>query len=131
MFKVYKRYFDFEGRSSRSEYWLFVLLCVLVGLAYVAVILTQRAADPYDFNAVSMIALAAYAIFSLASLIPSLAVTVRRLHDTDRSGWLILLGLIPLIGPIILLVFYVQRGTRGPNKFGPDPLGQADAEVFA
>ena len=56
---------------------------------------------------------------------------MRRLHDTDKSGWLILLGLIPLIGSIILLVFYVLPGTKGPNKFGPDPYGKTEVEAFS
>jgi uncharacterized membrane protein YhaH (DUF805 family) len=62
-------------------------------------------------------------LYGLAVLIPNLAVTIRRLHDLDKSGWFIFLGLIPLVGPIILLVFYCTEGTRGPNRFGPDPKG--------
>ena len=61
-------------------------------------------------------------LFGLATLLPSIAVAVRRLHDLDRSGWWILIGLIPLIGWIILIVWYCSRGTVGPNRFGPDPL---------
>lgn len=60
-------------------------------------------------------------IYSLAILIPSIAVGIRRLHDTDRSGWWILIGLIPLIGAIVLIVFYVQEGTPGTNEYGPNP----------
>jgi uncharacterized membrane protein YhaH (DUF805 family) len=60
-------------------------------------------------------------IVGLALFIPSLAVTVRRLHDQDKSGWLVLLPLIPLVGGIILLVFMLLEGTQGPNRFGPDP----------
>ncbi|MDT7577550.1 MAG: hypothetical protein QOH17_3883, partial [Pseudonocardiales bacterium] len=60
-------------------------------------------------------------LYSLAVLLPSLAVGVRRLHDTDRSGWWLLIGLIPIIGGIVLLVFFVLEGTRGPNRFGADP----------
>jgi uncharacterized membrane protein YhaH (DUF805 family) len=75
--------------------------------------------------------MAVVTLFGLASFIPSLSVTVRRLHDTDKSGWLILLGLIPLIGVIILLVFYILPGTKGPNKFGPDPYGKTQVEVFS
>jgi uncharacterized membrane protein YhaH (DUF805 family) len=62
-------------------------------------------------------------IFSLAVLLPSLAVGVRRLHDLDRSGWWLLLSLIPLIGAIVLIVWFVGRGTPGAHRFGPDPLG--------
>jgi len=61
------------------------------------------------------------AIYSLAILIPSLAVSIRRLHDTDRSGWWCLLGFLPLIGAIVLLIFFVMDGTPGDNRFGPSP----------
>ena len=72
-------------------------------------------------------------LFALALVIPGLAVTVRRLHDTDRSGWTILLGLIPLIGAIMLLVFYCSEGTPGPNRFGDDPKAgeRPNTAVFA
>ena len=63
------------------------------------------------------------ALFGLATILPSLAVAVRRLHDLDRTGWWIFIGLIPLIGWIILIIWYCTRGTVGPNRFGPDPLG--------
>jgi uncharacterized membrane protein YhaH (DUF805 family) len=69
-------------------------------------------------------------LYTLAVLLPSIAVTVRRLHDTDRSGWWILLGFIPIIGGIILLVFYVLEGTRGPNRFGPDPKAIEQTPAF-
>ena len=61
-------------------------------------------------------------IFSLAMIIPGLAVGVRRLHDTDRSGWWLLIGFVPLVGGIVLLVFMIMSGTRGPNRFGADPI---------
>ena len=61
-------------------------------------------------------------LFALGILIPHLAVMVRRLHDTDRSGWWLLLGLLPLLGGLVLLIFFIIGGTRGPNRFGPDPV---------
>ena len=124
MFKAYKLYFDFQGRSSRSEYWLFVLFVVIVAVALSALQMMGQG------STLGTIAGVLYGLFMLVTIIPSLSVGVRRLHDTDKSGWLILLGLIPLIG-LVLIYFYVQPGTKGPNKFGPDPLGTADAEVFA
>ena len=60
-------------------------------------------------------------LFSLAVLIPSIAVSVRRLHDIDRTGWWVLIGLVPLVGQIVLLVFHVLDSTPGPNRFGPNP----------
>jgi uncharacterized membrane protein YhaH (DUF805 family) len=71
-----------------------------------------------------------FAIAMLGLIIPSIAVAVRRMHDQDKSGWMLLLGLIPLIGSIILLVFYCTDGTPGPNQYGPDPKGQADPTAF-
>jgi uncharacterized membrane protein YhaH (DUF805 family) len=124
MFKAYTRYFDFQGRSTRSEYWLFVLFVFIV--AFVLSMLRVVGQG----TALGSIGAILYGLFVLASLIPNLAVGVRRLHDTNRSGWLLLLGLIPLVG-LVLIYFFVQPGTKGPNKFGPDPLGQLDAEVFA
>jgi len=64
------------------------------------------------------------AISMLALLIPSIAAGIRRLHDTDRSGWWLLIAFIPLIGVIVLLVFFVSGGTAGANRFGEDPHGQ-------
>lgn len=65
------------------------------------------------------------AVAILALLVPSIAVSLRRLHDTDRSGWMYLLVLIPLVGPILMLVFFVSEGTAGPNRFGPSPKALA------
>ncbi|MFN3726761.1 MAG: DUF805 domain-containing protein [Allosphingosinicella sp.] len=69
-------------------------------------------------------------LWSLFTLIPNIAVTIRRLHDQDKSGWMILLAFIPLVGGIILLVFMFLEGTRGPNRFGPDPKGAGHADTF-
>jgi uncharacterized membrane protein YhaH (DUF805 family) len=70
-------------------------------------------------------------LYGLATFIPNLAVTVRRLHDQDKSGWWILIALIPIIGGIWLLILYFVEGTRGPNRFGPDPKAVGDAQVFS
>lgn len=75
-----------------------------------------------DTDELMMYFLVTGGIYSLITFIPSLAVAIRWLHDTDKSGWMLLLGLIPIVGGLILLVFYVAEGTRGPNRFGPDPL---------
>lgn len=63
-------------------------------------------------------------VYSVAVLIPSVAVGVRRLHDLDRSGWWLLIMLIPLLGTLLLLIYFCLRGTVGPNRFGPDPLDE-------
>jgi uncharacterized membrane protein YhaH (DUF805 family) len=119
-----KRYADFQGRSRRKEYWMFALFIFLVSIVLTMVDMGMGTGTPTGFGILS-------GLFSLAILIPSIAVGVRRLHDTDRSGWWILIGLIPLIGAIVLLVFYVQDGTPGPNKFGASPKAEDTGAIFA
>ncbi len=115
----FTRYTDFNGRSSRSEYWWaylgIMLIFFVIGL--VSGLLGETVGS------------AVIGIAYLAILIPSIAIAVRRLHDVDKSGWFLLIALIPLIGGLILLYFYVQKGTDGPNRFGPDPLG-SETNVF-
>ena len=112
-----KKYAVFSGRSRRMEYWFFVLFNLIV--AFVLALIDMLIGT---FSAMQNIGLLS-GIYSLAVLIPTLAVTVRRLHDIDRSGWWILINLIPLIGSIVLLVFSLLPGTPGSNRFGPDPKG--------
>lgn len=104
----FENYANFNGRSSRSAYWYWFLFAVLAGIA--ANIIDLGVGAPI----VSI-------IVALGLLLPNLAVGVRRLHDTGRSGWWILIGLIPLIGFIVLIVFYVQESDQGPNEYGPPP----------
>lgn len=121
-----KRYADFQGRSRRKEYWMFVL-----GM-FIAAIVLSIIEGTLGIN--GMIA-GAYgpltAIFFLAIIVPSIAVQVRRFHDQDKSGWFVLIGLIPLLGGLIVLVFMCLEGTRGPNRFGPDPKDPASVEAFS
>ena len=167
-----RRYAEFSGRSRRMEYWMFQLFLFLVYMAIIVLMMVvgggalMSAGDPTAMAAAggaAMIIFAVYGLFALAMFIPSLAVTVRRLHDTDRSGWWILapisgyvimligaamaaaspdnpgiggifamVGMIAVIGlGITLLVFMFLEGTRGPNKYGPDPKGEALDQVFA
>jgi uncharacterized membrane protein YhaH (DUF805 family) len=106
----FTQYVGFTGRARRSEYWYWVLFTII--LSVIASIL-QRAANNSQNGFIT-------SIVGLAILLPSLAVAVRRLHDTSRSGWWILLGLIPVVGAIILIVFYVQD-SHGDNQYGPSP----------
>jgi uncharacterized membrane protein YhaH (DUF805 family) len=127
-----KRYADFSGRSRRKEYWMFVLLqmLVLVPVLLIAFAIGGPSEDPADpFGSIAV--LAVLAVYFLAFFIPGLAVQVRRFHDQDKSGWFILLGFIPYVGSIILLVFMCLEGTRGPNRFGPDPKDPYAEDVFA
>ena len=103
---VLQRFAKFDGRASRAEFWWFALANII---AYVILGILVR---------VSGIFLILYIGYALAVIIPSIAVAIRRLHDTDKSGWFLLIGLIPFVGWIILLVFYIMEGTAGPNNYG-------------
>ena len=109
----FRNYVSFSGRASRSEFWYWILFNVLVSIALSII----------DLVLVSGNATVLSSIWSLATFLPSLAVGIRRLHDTDRSGWWWLISFIPLIGIIVLIVFWCSAGTPGSNRFGPDPLG--------
>lgn len=111
----FQKFVTFSGRAQRSEFWWFALFNLLgsfvLGLVD-AILFGWASDDPQFLNG----------IFSLVMFLPSISVAVRRLHDTDRSGWWWWIILIPLIGWIILIVWYATKGTDGPNRFGPDPL---------
>jgi uncharacterized membrane protein YhaH (DUF805 family) len=111
------KYATFSGRACRSEYWFFILFLTLAQLvaAIVDLALGFRETGPLA------------TLLSLAALLPWLAATCRRLHDVDRSGWWLFLWLIPVIGAIVIFVWNVMRGTRGPNRFGDDPLADVGA----
>lgn len=108
-----RRFATFSGRASRAEYWWFSLFVSLVSLAASLVGSALGAGESSGSFAV---------IAYLVLLLPSLAAGVRRLHDIDRSGWWLLIGLVPVVGPIALVYFFLQRGTKRPNRFGPNPL---------
>lgn len=112
--EVLKKYAVFSGRAPRKEYWMFVLINMIVSL-----LITLPAVGILMATQIDLTFLAN--IYSLAVLCPGIAVGVRRLHDTNRSGWWMLLALIPFIGAIVLLVFLATAGTSGSNQFGEDP----------
>ena len=105
----FNRYVDFTGRSSRSEVWWWILFSLIVNV--IAAIL-DGAGGSGLFTIITFFGM----------VIPSLAVQVRRMHDLDKSGWWLLITLIPLIGAIIALVWFCSKGTEGDNRFGSDPL---------
>ena|SRR5689334_2430202 len=107
---VLERYAQFEGRSGRAEFWWYFLAGVIISIVFNILI------------AIASFFWVIYIIYGLAVLIPGLAVAIRRLHDTDKSGWWILLALIPLVGIIVLIVFWATEGTPGPNQFGAPDL---------
>lgn len=119
------RYFDFSGRSRRKEYWMFALLNLIIVTIFMTVLFSLGySIDPYGASAggpVMWLIMAVMGVYSLLILIPSIAVQVRRFHDQDKSGWFVLINLVPYVGGIIVLVFMLLEGTRGPNKYGPDP----------
>lgn len=104
------RFGDFSGRSSRREYWSFYLLHIMVGM-FVGMMLVISAP----------IAMVIGLLYLMATFIPNLSVSVRRLHDQDKSGWFYLLSFIPLVGPLVLIVMLLSPGTRGPNRYGEVP----------
>jgi uncharacterized membrane protein YhaH (DUF805 family) len=112
-----KKYAVFSGRSRRMEYWYFVLFNIIVSI--VLGVIDGLLGTSGSYAGAGLLS----GIYGLAVLIPSLAVTVRRLHDTDRTGWWILIALVPLIGVIVLLVFALLEGTPGDNQYGPNPKG--------
>lgn len=135
MILPYRRYAEFQGRSRRREYWMFALFYTLVMIVLNALFGTHdavRAPGTFVYGTRLVgIGGGVAGLFWLASLVPGLAVSVRRLHDQDRSGWLLLLWLVPLLGWFALLVLMCLEGTRGPNRHGPDPKDPGGADVFA
>ncbi len=115
---VLGKYATFEGRAARPEYWWWILAMVILfailGVVDGAFIAPLMGFEPFQKEAGQPLSLLA----SLGLLLPNLALAVRRLHDTDRSGWWLLIGLIPIVGSLVLLVFYILPGTQGQNRFG-------------
>ncbi len=106
---VLKKYAEFKGRARRQEYWMFFLFNLII--AIVLIIIDAVLGTGGILNL----------LYSLAVLIPGIAVTARRLHDTDRSGWWILIALVPFVGFIVLLVFMVMEGQQSSNQYGENP----------
>ncbi|MBV6777754.1 DUF805 domain-containing protein [Xanthomonas euvesicatoria] len=118
-----KRYADFNGRSRRKEYWMFALMQLLVlfvfgGLFAVAAVAMGNENGP---GALAWLICAVMVTVCLALIVPGIAVTVRRLHDQDKSGWFYLISLVPYVGAFVLLVFMCIEGTPGPNQYGENP----------
>ena len=121
----FNNFVTFSGRARRAEYWWFGLFCFGIGL--VATLLDHRLTGSPLRHTGPIVGLVSLAIF-----LPSLAVTVRRLHDVNRSGWWLLIVLVPLIGVLILLYLIllywtIKRGDAGSNTYGPDPIGYASS----
>ncbi|MGA1511504.1 MAG: DUF805 domain-containing protein [Aquiluna sp.] len=116
----WKRYRDFRGRSRRSEYWFIQLFLVVTNIAVAIIDLALMGWDVDRFIANGGGGIVGL-VWILVTIVPALAVLVRRLHDTGKSGWWALVGLLPLVGAIVLLVFTVTDSSPGENKFGISP----------
>ncbi len=138
-----KKYATFSGRASRSEYWWYSLFCFIVAMVCIAAGLAlgalfggaaaMQGGDSVLDHGVAgfgigfLIGYLILLIFALATLVPSIAVTVRRLHDSGRSGWWYLLSFVPYVGGIVLFIFMLLEGQPGENKYGPAPDSPAPA----
>ena len=116
----FSKYVTFSGRARRAEYWWFILATILISIVLTIIDIGVLNSE---FGLLGN-------IWSLAVFLPSLAAASRRLHDTDRSAWWLLIMLIPVIGAIVLIVFLATRGNEGANRFGADPLRGDRAGVF-
>lgn len=119
-----RRYADFSGRSRRKEFWMFALgVLGLVFLLFALALLMSGGLEGITSNGGFPMGpfIILFVVLWLALIVPSIAVQVRRFHDQDKSGWFVLLNFIPYLGGLIVLVFMFLEGTRGPNRFGPDP----------
>ncbi len=112
--EVLKKYAVFNGRARRKEYWMFFSFNVIIYFILSLVEVVAGIAPEIDQSVLA-------SLYTLAVFLPSLAVSVRRLHDTGRSGWWLLISLVPIIGAIVLLVFLVQDSDAGENQYGPNP----------
>lgn len=123
---AFRKYAVFTGRASRKQYWMFGLMFLLYffvigfALALLGGLTSQKIGSSLVLVVMGILGLSV-----LATVIPSISIAVRRLHDTDRSGWWYFISFVPYIGGIVLLVFMCLKGTTGPNRFGPDPYGGA------
>jgi len=129
-FSVLKKYAVFDGRARRAEYWYFVLFNTIISLMLsilgkaIGVLNITVGTAGSEVNILSI-------VYGLAVLLPGLAVSVRRLHDIGKSGWMILISLIPLIGTIWILILIIRDGTPGENEYGPNPknIGNSQPSV--
>lgn len=113
-----KKAFNFSDRSRRKEYWMFILATLIISIVLTIVDAVVGLEIAEDVGILST-------LFSLAIIIPSISVTVRRLHDIGKSGWWVLIGIIPIVGFIVLLVFTVKDSEPAPNAYGMNPKAMA------
>jgi uncharacterized membrane protein YhaH (DUF805 family) len=115
------RYAEFSGRSRRKEYWMFMLLNLVVIVAFGAFLFLTAAPETMELNPTGDVLGVVFLLWILATLVPSFALQARRFHDQGMSGWWVLLGFIPYVGGFIMMGFALVEGTAGPNQYGRDP----------
>jgi uncharacterized membrane protein YhaH (DUF805 family) len=127
--KVFKQYFDFSGRARRKEFWMFTLFHFLFifTTTFLVFFLTS---DIYEDTETNYVYVAIICTYLLISIIPSIALTIRRLHDTGKSGWLYLIVIIPYLGWFTIMIFACMEGNRGSNKWGPNPKGIGNDSII-
>jgi len=118
--EVLKKYAVFNGRARRKEFWMFVLINLIISIVLSVIDGVIGTTTATGMGILSL-------IYALGVLLPAIGVSIRRLHDSGKSGWLLLLAFIPLIGAIVLIVLYVLDSTPGDNKYGPNPKNAAAA----
>jgi uncharacterized membrane protein YhaH (DUF805 family) len=123
---VFENYANFNGRARRSEYWYYALTNFLIQMVFLCLFLLLSASDNVG---IGLLFYGLMMIYSLAVLIPSLAVAVRRLHDVGKSGWFYFIVLIPIIGAIWLLVLFFTEGDQGENAYGLDPKADGSEDI--
>ena len=122
--EVLKKYAVFSGRARRMEYWMFALFNTIIGFVLGIIEGIAGIAPETDESVLAI-------LYTLAILLPTLAVGVRRLHDTGRTGWWTLILLVPLLGPIVTTVFFLQDSQPGENQYGPNPKADGGGKVGA
>ena len=122
---VFNNYANFQGRARRAEYWYFTLfnLLVIIPFYFIAIMGVLK-----ESSGLTILGTTIYALFALGTIVPGLAACVRRLHDLNKSGWNYFICLIPIIGGIILLVWFFTDGNRFTNNYGEDPKNPAGPE---
>ena len=116
---VLKKYTVFSGRARRKEFWMFFLFSAIISIFLV--VIDEFMGWQFEMGGDILGFLST--LYYVAVIVPYLAVIIRRLHDTERTGWWILIAFIPIVGVLVLLVFLILQGTRGENRYGPDPKG--------
>ncbi|MGB8251600.1 MAG: DUF805 domain-containing protein [Anaerolineaceae bacterium] len=124
--EVMKKYIVFSGRARRKEYWYFMLFNVLA--TFVLAFIDQLIGTQIKSDTASVYGWLS-TLYSLAIVLPTLTVSVRRLHDTSHSGWWLFISLIPLIGSIVLLIFYLTDSQPGDNQYGPNPKTELETSA--